>query len=72
MYIRDYIKFYRKDINRISDICLGYGYYLNYDEIVSLWETFSNSRSSSWLELPASDEELWDLIAEEVMDIGVL
>ncbi len=46
---------YQSDIDRITNAMAKSGFYCNDTEAIKLWEEYSDSLASGWLELPKSD-----------------
>jgi|688.fasta_scaffold23064_2 hypothetical protein len=61
--IKEYNRDFHEDTIRIQRLLIDKGYYAENSQCRRLWELYSeNEYAAGWIELPKTDEELYDCI----------
>lgn len=55
---------YLADTHRIVKVALQHGFTLSLPQAERAWLLFSDSMAAGWMNLPESDDELWEIISE--------
>lgn len=56
---------YREDCERIVRISMMHGYNITLGQAEQVWDDYSDSMAAGWMNLPESDEEVWEVLSEE-------
>ena len=53
---------YKDDTARIVQVAFKHGIILTLGQAERVWEAYSDSMAAGWMNLPKSDDELWEII----------
>ena len=66
--VKEYNQEFYNDSNRIQRVLIDKGYYADNSQCRRLWELVSEEYAASWLELPKTDQEIYESIRPHFED----